>query len=436
MKIWSLALGSILVAIASVHAAGLEVQLEKIAEASAPVTLGEPVVVGGATFYYGVTGGASPGLYRNGSLVVGSGGMISGNEVGNPSVSGGDGFSALVVAPSNYAAPTPDNFYNTINTISGTGFPVRILSRNTTFPGYPNPPHPANPIGPGTIHGSEVAFLIREAPLASPRLPSSIALVPSGGGAVSVIVKEGDPIPNSGGTFSVFDSFTYPYIHNGTVVFTGRSATRRGIYEWAAGSLSVVVDSTMSRPEGGTFSATTFGLEPVKAGQEYAFMGGSVLYRKKNGQIGLVANNQTPVPGGTGNFSTYTAPTFSNGRLAFLASRGSDEFGLYLDLDGAITPIVDKRTNFGGKVPTAFGIARSGAWAGDNSIAFRVTFSDSSTAVYKATFQTAPGRLESLVVFNGPRSGTITVLSKTGYSGSSSKIGDMRHGCHHVPYVS
>lgn len=391
-------------------------QLEKITEASSPVTLGDPVVVGGATYYYGVSGGAQPGLYRNGSLVVSSGGTISGNEVGNVGVTGGDGSLALVVALSNHGAPTADNFYNTINVIAATGSPVRILSRNTTFPGYPAPPHPASPIGPGTLHGSQVAFLIREAPLASPRLPSALAIAPSGGGTVSVIVKEGDQIPNSGGTFSVFDSFTTPYIHNGAVVFTGRSVSRRGIYEWLGGNLSVVVDSSMARPEGGTFSATTFGLEPVKAGQEYAFIGGSVLYRKRNAQIGLVGNSLTPVPGGTGNFSSYSAPTFSNGRLAFLASRGSDEFGIYLDLDGTITQIVDKRTNFGGKVPTAFGIAKSGAWVGDNSIAFRVTFSDNSTAIYKASFQPAPGRLESQVAFTGPRSGTITVASRTGYS--------------------
>ncbi|RYD46327.1 MAG: hypothetical protein EOP85_07665, partial [Verrucomicrobiaceae bacterium] len=297
-------------------AAGLEVTLEKITEASLPARLGDPVAVGGNLFYYGISDGNASGLYRNGTLIVGQGGSISGSEVGSAGVSGGDGSSVLVGATSNHAAPSPDEFYNTLNVISGGGAPFRILSRGTSFPGYPDPPHPVNPIGPGTIQGGQVAFLIREAAFATPRRPSAIGMVSSGGGTVSVIVKEGDPLPGNNGTFSVFDSFTVPFVNNGSVVFTGRSTTRRGIFEWQGGSLSVVVDATMARPEGGTFSAA-FGPEPVKFGQDYAFIGGTALYRKKNGQIALVANSQTPVPGGTGNLATYVAPSFSKGRLLF-----------------------------------------------------------------------------------------------------------------------
>lgn len=398
-------------------AAGLEVTLEKITEVTSPVNLGDPVVVGGTTFYYGVSGSAANGLYRNGSLVVGPGGSISDSEVGSAGVSGGDSSSVLVGATSNYAAPTPDNFYSTLNVIAGGGSPVRILSRNTTFPGYPAPPHPGNPIGPGTIHAGQVAFLIREYAF-TPRLPSAVAVTSSGGGTVTVIAKDGDPVPNGGGTFSVFDGATYPYVHNGSVIFTGRSLSRRGIYEWTGGSLSVVVDQTMAKPEGGTFTGATFGFEPVKSEPDYAFIANSALYRKRDGQFTLVANSVTPVPGGTGNLTTYTAPSFSNGRLVFLGSRGTAEYGIYLNIDGTITPIVDKRTDFGtpGKTPVAYGLARSGAWAGDHAIGFRVTFSDNSTAIYKATFQPTDGKMDAHVVFTGPRTGTISVTSRTGYT--------------------
>ncbi|RYD22545.1 MAG: hypothetical protein EOP87_26950, partial [Verrucomicrobiaceae bacterium] len=264
-----------------------------------------------------------------------------------------------------------------------------------------------------------MAFLIREYTSSTPRLPTALAVIPAAGGTVSVIVREGDTIPNGGGTFSKFDSFNIPWMHNGAVVFYGRGTSRSGIYEWSGGSLSMVVDSTTARPGGGTFSGT-FGTEPVKDGQDYAFIYSSALYRKKNGTFSLVANSLTPVPGGTGNLSIYTSPSLRSGRLIFHATRSASpaEFGIYLHTDDGITPIVDTRTDFGtpGKVPVSYGLARSGAWVNDSAIAFRVTFSDKSTAIYKATFQPAAGEFTGRVVFTGPRTGTITVTSRSGYT--------------------
>lgn len=388
--------------------------------------LGPPFFSGGSVYYHKADnsgGGSAYGLYRDGSAVVVSGEIISGNAVNNISPTDTDGSVLLFRALSNHATGSPTTFKDTLNIVSG-GTYSRLLSIATTLPGYPNP-HPGNPIGPGTVDSGLVAFLIREAPFTNPPQPSALATIPSGGGSVNVFAKEGDLLPNNAGTLRKFDHVTLPYVHAGRVVFVANGSVKKGIYEWNGSNLTTVVDSAMTPPPGGNYGTFTVG-QLAKHGNDYAFMTGgtnsaTAIYKIINGQVSLVGNTQTPVPGGVGNFLNYSDVSIRNGKLLFHAYRNNQfspplERGIYTDISGQIEPIIDMRTDFGGKTPTQMLLPKGSAWVGDGRTYVTVAFTDKSAAIYRVDFAVSAPQFESYVIFNGSKSGTFFFQTKNGFN--------------------
>lgn len=406
--------------------AALDVRLEKIVEIppqGAGDGLGVPWVIDGQVCF-GKMDRTGPsenfGIYSaGGGALLLWGTTLDGAEVGSGSIADVDGSSFLVEGSSTYMPNQPNTGYNAIFLFPGG---TRILDRNTAYPGYPVP-HPSNVVGLATLDSGRVAMTLRGSSLA-PAQPSAICVYQ--GGAVSLIVKEGDFIPGTTTKFSAFDGFTRPYAEGGTVVFAGRGTGRAGIFEWDGGGLRVVVDQSTPAPQGGTLGSTFDPRGVVKQGRDFAFITGSSanqLYKLVNGTLTLVANNQTPMPGGVGKFAIIDYPTLRDGHVVFVGWRDSQfspprEYGIYTDVTGTIEPIVDLHTDFGGKTAHTFSMNTGKAWVGD-SVYFMVRFDDGSNAIYKAAF--APGgsvrpvTLKSTALFLSPTSGTITVPSRTEY---------------------
>lgn len=417
---------------------GLSVTLEKIAEVATPVDfgsqLGAPFVSGGSIYYSRSDRSQDSslwGIYRDGSQIASWGGEISGSTVTNLGVSDTSQSSVLIGAGSNSGHVSPNRFTATLNTSSG-GAPTEILSILTQFPGYPEI-RERHMIGSGTVDGNMVAFMIQEDQFANPRLPTALAITDLSGTSVTLIAEEGDPVPDGGGTFREFETFTKPYADGGRVVFVGDGTSKRGIYEWTGSGLRTIVDSSAARPEGGTLSWSFQEGSVIKDGSHYAFVEGSSsssLYKIIDGELSLVGNRSNDVPGGTGVFFNYFSPSLRNGNVVFLAGRNSQfsppkELGIYTDISGSIEPIVDIRTDFDGKEIDSFDLALGSAWASDNSIYFKVDFTDNTAAIYRATFTTEADSLPSEVAFTGERSGSITVQTRAGFSYQLRRMTDL-----------
>ncbi len=415
--------------------AALNVTLVKLVEAPATTEFGRqlsvPYLSGGALHYsrtIRTETAAQWGIYRDGAQITSWEGMISGAAANNHFVADASSSNVVIGAFSNHGLSV--NSFKNILSISAGGAPSRILSHASALPGYPAP-HPGNPItGRASIEGTQVAFMINPYQFSTPPLKGAVALTNTGGSPVTLIAQEGDAVPNSGGVFSAFDLTTRPWLHGGgRILFVGIGSLRRGLYEWNGGALTVVVDSSMARPEGGSFNSGFVASSAVAADGSYVFATGSsgnALYRKTGSQFTLIANTSTAVPGGTGNFFSFGTPSIRNGRIVCVASRVNQfsppkEIGIYTDFAGTFDPIVDMRTDFtsygfGGKTVDGYEIAPGRAWASDNSIHFLVSFTDKTEAIFRATFTPAAASLPATTVFNGPRSGTITVPTRTGFN--------------------
>ncbi len=400
--------------------AGLVVELEKLDDVTTQdfgTAFSPPWRIGGDVLYSKTddSEGASPyGIYRNGALQLEWGDEIDGSKVNNVYILGVSGGSYLMSAFANYIPGSPNSYYTGLHLMPAG---QRILDMTTTYPGYPTP-LPRNLVGGGSFDNGNVAFLIRSTDIA-PAQPASIMYWQ--GGSITKIATRGDPIPGSASTFRNFDHSNLPFAEGGKVVFAGEGSGAAGVYEWSGGGLTKVVDSSTPAPQGGTLGSFFNQSCVVKHGADYAFVTGSSnthLYKIANGQLSLVASNQTPVPGGTGNFFNFHSPTLRDGKVVFLGWRSNQfspplEYGIYTDLGGTVEPIVDVRTDFGGRTPVSFSINPGHAWV-DDAVYFQVAFDNNTDAIYRATFRAAPDRLESEVVFTSPRSGTITVETEAG----------------------
>ncbi len=194
----------------------------------------------------------------------------------------------------------------------------RIADSTQTLPGASGP----GPTGSPRLHGDSVMFLSRDAAGIDRVYNASIetgdvslvldeaAIVPPGAGValggfdgnrlamrairstgigegvfttdvagdVRTIALRGDPIPNGdGATFTDFGGIiTHPGVDNGVVVFTGRGGGVRGIYTapTTGGPLSIVIDSTMTLPDGAPASDLT---APAISNSNIAFLGGGMF---------------------------------------------------------------------------------------------------------------------------------------------------------------
>jgi hypothetical protein len=385
-----------------------------------------------------------------------------------PIPSGTGNFTSLPGAPS-YSSTGAVAFYGEgtggqqgIYRIANQGTPVKVADLNTPIPGgsgnftafHPgDPTYPGDPTAP-SIDGSNVAFFGAGSggqqgvyvstpddpiiPVAPVRIADTSTAIPGGTGTFTSFVPGNPVAPN-------------PSISGNKVVFFGAgSAGQQGIY---AGDFSIqgppikIADTATAIP-GGTGNFTAIPSEPCVSGDNVAFIGNGSggqqgLYRAaingtaikiadlntaipggtgnftslfpqeavapaidgtsvaffgagSGGQQGIyvlhpgdptfpvdpfkIADTSTAIPGGTGNFTSFGAVSISATDVAFLGVGASGQQGIYDMTGGSLLNAVDLTDILDGRSITGLSISRS-ALSGD-PIAFQATFADGSQGMY------------------------------------------------------
>ncbi|MGH0030877.1 MAG: DUF7453 family protein [Myxococcota bacterium] len=161
------------------------------------------------------------------------------------------------------------------------------------------------------------------------------------GGTWFLVAKKGTTtIPDSGG--AVFGGFVTavgaPRLDSGRVVFPGGDgAGLGGFYLWDAGTLSKLVDTTDTYPGGaGSFAdlqgyaldGSRFYFTASDGGSNFGF------FSLESSTLTLIADQTTPIPGGTGTFSRFWLVNAADDEAVVVGQDGASNSGLY-HWDGA-----------------------------------------------------------------------------------------------------
>lgn len=217
-------------------------------------------------------------------------------------------------------------------------------------------------------------------------------------GRLSSIADRNTPIPNGTGNF---ESFEGPVIDDESIAFLGsrgfQKIFQQGIYIKVGDSLNVIADYKTPIP-GGTGYFTGFDAPALNNGS-VVFKGfghpeegkrpqQEGIYTSLNGSLSVVADRNTPIPGGVGNFRSFGigTPAIDKGNIAFIGY--GDSQGIYTTLGGSLTKVIDNDDSLDGKTLSSSNF--SSATLGleglrGNQIAFYAEFTDGSQDIYIAT---------------------------------------------------
>jgi len=197
-------------------------------------------------------------------------------------------------------------------------------------------------------------------------------------------------------------------IDSGKIAFTGYGPdNRKGIYIHTGAALHTVAD--MNTPFTGRETWNISDLwGPSLDGERLAFKARindgisrpEAVCTLDGGAITVVAmQGYTAIPDGKGNFILIGDPAMDSGVLAFRGFGDDRQQGIYTNLGGKLTTIVDTNTLLDGKHPRAFMLKKDEAVSG-TSVAFSVLFEDNSQAVYRADLVSDHDRLSEKEVLS------------------------------------
>ncbi len=226
---------------------------------------------------------------------------------------------------------------------------------------------------------------------------------------------------------SLFATFGIPSIGDGVVGFAGFnvSLSEAGVYLGSGGALSVVADRHTLSPGGTNFVGFAQGsaVSPSIAAGQVAFTAGDGIeggiFLKTQAAIIPVATTLIPVPNGGGNFSVTGTPSLQNGRVAFYGGEsGLAQSGIYSWHGGSVSIIADHAT----PIPAGSGTFTSFADASLDAglVAFKGSGDGGQQGIYLADGGGTIQRLydRGTVVPGGP-GGTFDVLARVALSQGS-----------------
>jgi hypothetical protein len=250
-------------------------------------------------------------------------------------------------------------------------------------------------IGSPSISGSTVAFL------GNGSEQQGIYTASASGGSLARVADLNTAVPGGSGTFQLFGN-TVPSISGSTVTFLGGfSNNQQGIYTGSAsgGSVARVADFTTAIP-GGSGNFTAFaGNAPSISGSTVAFRGtggggtqvGIYTGSASGGSVARVADLNTAVPVGTGNFTDLGAPSISGSTVVFIGNGTStSQAGIYYQLEtgGPLFKLITANDVLDGK--TVSGLSISQFAVDGTSIAFSVSFTNGTKGVYVGQIAPVP----------------------------------------------
>ncbi len=158
------------------------------------------------------------------------------------------------------------------------------------------------------------------------------------------------PIPGGSGNFTSFSNLAGQYISNNNLVFDGDGMGIYVIYLYNGTVLSKVADYNTPIPEGsGNF--TSFSNYLWISGDNVVFVGGAIqygIYLYKGMSLSKVADYNTPIPGGSGNFTALFNYAISGTNVVFLGYGTGGQDGLYFYNGTTLSKIVDPNTSIPG----------------------------------------------------------------------------------------
>lgn len=113
------------------------------------------------------------------------------------------------------------------------------------------------------------------------------------------------------------------------------------------------------------------------------------IYLQNGSSLSVIADTNTPIPDGTGNFSgfMYNPPAIDNSNVAFMGYGSNSQAGIYTTLGGTLSKVIDINDTLDGKTfrPFSFSSASIGYQGlSGNQLAFLAEFTDGSQAIYIA----------------------------------------------------
>jgi hypothetical protein len=217
----------------------------------------------------------------------------------------------------------------------------------------------------------------------------------STGGSTPAVAKVADKntaVPGgASGNFTAIGS--NPSISGSNVVFRAGfgGASLNGVYLYNGSTLSTVADSNTALPSGsGNFSTTFF--EPTVSGSNVSFINNNGVYALIGGTLKTIADTSTPSPNGSGNFTTISAyAPISGNEIAFIGNTATTK-GVYLYDGAALHTLLDNSSStFDGKTLAATPFFLGPDAIVGNSVVFGVSFTTpTSSGIYEATFTAVP----------------------------------------------
>ena len=363
-----------------------------------------PSLSGNNLVFYGAGSGGQQGIYLQNRLIPpnpiriadlntpipnGSGNFVSlGTEAGIIIVGGDILFSGR-------GSGTQQGVY--LASLAILTDPVRIADTATGIPsGIGTFTAFQNALG---FSGSDVAF-VGSGSGGQQGIYAVAVLAPPQVGSPLRVADTAMAIPGGSGNFTLFPSG--PALSGREVAFIGNGSDgQQGLYKVAVltppqvGSPLRIADTAMAIPGGiGTFTA--FGsdqahpVDPAMNGDRLAFVGSGsggqqgvyavgVLGPPQAGPFRL-ADLSTPIPGGSGTFTSFGAVSVSETDLAFLGHGAGGQTGIYDLTAGQLLKVIAVGDRLGGKAITGLGFSRGGLFG--DPVSFQATFSDGSQGVY------------------------------------------------------
>jgi len=218
------------------------------------------------------------------------------------------------------------------------------------------------------------------------------------GGQLRPVALVGTPIPGRNETFAGFTPFEE--ISGGNVAINGFGpATTASQYKGVftdIGGLHAVADTNTPIP-GGIGNFIDFGGLSFNDGHivflGFGSGGQAGYYTDMGGHLRVVVDTKTPIPGGSGTFTIFDpfrGPSLSKNRILFLAGGAENQFGLYLDINGSLTRVISNADTLDGKSFFPFAPYISIRSLDGDQLAFQILFSDQSEGVYVTTFPVGP----------------------------------------------
>jgi hypothetical protein len=187
-------------------------------------------------------------------------------------------------------------------------------------------------------------------------------------GSLTRIADLNTPAPGADGDFTFFSSVNLTHLvsvaSDGSVAFIGQHAKGMGIYTNRTGALTVLADNRYVVPGNILGRFLNFFAIAYDAAQ-VAFTALSTpfhqgLYLADGNAVSLIADQNTRIPGGMGNFTDFGLsssagyPSLHAGNIVFNGSGDFNQSGVYSTIGGALRVIADQKTLIPGTL-TAFG---------------------------------------------------------------------------------